>query len=100
MFWWNEAVKVIEATEVIEAVEVIEAAEAPDAIAREITQYAKYKLSFSVKKRKQAKNFGKKIESIFTVCTFKLSFAYIFLHPFRTEALEDRDVISNQIQVS
>ena len=95
MFWWYENV---EATEVIEAVEVIEAAEAPDA--REITQYAKCKVWFSVKRHKQAKNVGKKIESIFTLCTFKLSFAYIFLQPFRTEAVEDRDVISNQIQVS
>ena len=98
MFWWIEAVEVIEATEVIEAVDAIEAAEAPDA--REITQYAKCKLSFSVKRHKRAKNIGKKIESTFTLGTFKLSFANIFLHPFRTEAVEDRDVIFNQIQVS
>ena len=57
-FLWNEAVEVVEATEVIEAVEVIEAPEAPDA--REITQYAKCKLSFSVKRHKWAKNVGKK----------------------------------------
>ena len=37
----------IEATEVVEAVEVSEVAEA--LAAREITQYAKYKLSFSLK---------------------------------------------------
>ena len=42
IFWWNEAVEVIEATEVGEAVEVIEAAEVPDA--REITQYVKCRL--------------------------------------------------------
>ena len=86
------------AAEVTEAVEVIEAAEAPDA--KEITQYAKSKLSFSVKRHKQAKNVGKKIESIFTLGTFKLSFPYIFLYPFTTEAVEDRDVIFNQIQAS
>ena len=57
-FLWNEAVEVVEATAVIEAVEVIEAPEAPDA--REITQYAKCKLSFSVKRHKQAKNVGEK----------------------------------------
>jgi hypothetical protein len=39
IFWWNEAVEVIEATEVIEAVEVIEAANDP--YARDITQYVK-----------------------------------------------------------
>ena len=43
----------IEATEVVEATEVIEVAESPDA--REITQYAKCKLSFSVKRNKRAK---------------------------------------------
>ena len=32
VFWWNEAVEVIEATEAVEAVEVIEAAEVPDAM--------------------------------------------------------------------
>ena len=39
IFWWNEAIEVIEATEVVEAVEVIEAAEVSNA--REITQYVK-----------------------------------------------------------
>jgi hypothetical protein len=38
--------------------EVIEAAEAP--AAKEIIQYAKYKLSFSVKRHKQVKNVRKK----------------------------------------
>ena len=38
VFWWKEAVEVVEATEVVE---VIEAAEVPDA--REITQYVKCK---------------------------------------------------------
>ena len=54
----------IEAAEVIEAVEVFEAAEAPDA--KEITQYAKCKLSFSVKRHNKTKNVGKIIENIFT----------------------------------
>ena len=44
IFWWNEAVQVIEATEVVEAVEVIEAAEVLNA--REITQYVKDRLFF------------------------------------------------------
>ena len=44
VFWWNEAVEVIEATEAVEAVEVIEAAEVSDA--REITQYVKWKQLF------------------------------------------------------
>ena len=57
-FWWNEAVEVIKATEVIEAAEV------PDG--REITQYAKCKLSLSVKRHKRAKNIEKKNENIFT----------------------------------
>ena len=42
--------EVIEAIEAVEAVEVIEAAEVPDGW--EITQYAKCKLSFSVKRHK------------------------------------------------
>jgi hypothetical protein len=58
----NEAAEVIEATEVVEAVEVIVAAEALDA--KKITQYAKYKLSFSVKRHKRAKNVRKNIENI------------------------------------
>ena len=78
-FLWNEAVEVVEASEVIEAVEVIEAPEAPDA--REITQYAKCKLSFSVKRHKQAKNVGKKnwkylyimyIQTLFCIYFFAL----------------------------
>ena len=54
IFWWNEAVEVIEATEVVEATEVIEAAEVPDA--REITRYVNCKVSFSAKLHKKAKN--------------------------------------------
>ena len=74
VFWWNEA---IETTEVIEAVEVIEAAEAPDA--REITQYAKCKLSFSVKRHKQAKNVGKKIwKYLYTMYIQTLFCIYFF----------------------
>ena len=45
-------VEVIETTEIVETVEVIEVAEDPDA--REITQYEKCKLSYSVKRHKQA----------------------------------------------
>ena len=45
VFWWNEAIEVIEATE---AVEVIEAAEVPDG--REIDQHVKYKVLFSLKR--------------------------------------------------
>ena len=41
VFWWNEAVEVIEATEVGEAAEVIEAADDPNA--RDITQCVKFK---------------------------------------------------------
>ena len=84
--------------EVIEVTEVIEAAEAPDA--REITQYAKCKLSFSVKRHKQAKNVGKKIWKYLYIMYIQTLFCIYFLDPFRTEAVEDRDVISNQIQVS
>ena len=56
-FWWNEAIEVIEATEVVEAVEVIEAADVPDW--KEITQFVKYKVSFSPKRHKKAKNIEK-----------------------------------------
>ena len=54
VFWWNEAIEVIEATE---AVEVIEAAEVPEG--RKITQYVKCKVSFSPKRHKKAKNIEK-----------------------------------------
>jgi hypothetical protein len=58
------------------AFEVIEAAEAHDA--REITEYAKCKCSFSVKRHKRAKNVGKKMENIFMLGTFKFFFTYFF----------------------
>ena len=98
MFWWNEAVEAVEATEVIEAVEVIEAAEVPDA--REITQYAKCKLSFSVKRHKRANNVRKIIENVFTLGTFKLFFAFFISALFLLEAVENRDVTFNKIEGS
>ena len=59
IFWWNEAVEVIEVTEAVEVIETIEAIEVLDA--SKITQYLKYKLSFSPKRHKEAKN----VENIF-----------------------------------
>ena len=52
VFWWNEAVEVIETTEVVEAVEVIEAAEDPDAM--DITQCVKWKQFFIFFEAKEA----------------------------------------------
>ena len=95
---WNEAVEVIEATEVVEAVEVIEATEAPDA--REITQYAKCKLSFSVKRHIWAKNVEKKIWKYLYIWYIQTLFCTIFFAPFLLEAVEDRDVTFNQIEGS
>ena len=66
------AAEVIEATEFVEAVEVIEAIEVLDA--SKITQYLNYKLSFSPKRYKEAKNVEKKFESTFTFDTFILFF--------------------------
>ena len=98
MFWWVEAVKVIEATEVIEAVEVIEAAEVPDA--REITQYAKCKLSFSVKRHKQVKNVRKKNWKYLYIRYIQTLFGIIFFASFLLEAVENRDFTFNQIKGS
>ena len=96
--WWNEAEEAIEATKVVEAVEVNEAVWVPDA--REITQYAKCKLSYLVKRHKQAKNVGKKIWKYLYIMYIQTLFCIYFLHSFRTEAVEDRDVTFNQIQGS
>ena len=97
MFWWNEAVEVIEATDVVEAVEVIEAPEVPDA--RKIIQYEICKLSFSVKRHKWAKNI-----EIFLKTSLHWVHSNSFLHnfftPFLLVAVEDRDVTFNQIEES
>ena len=68
--------------------------------AKEITQYAKCKHSLSEKRHKLAKNIGKSFWKYLYIMYIQTPFCISFLHPFRTEAVEDRDVISNQIQVS
>jgi hypothetical protein len=65
-----------------------------------VTQYAKCKLSLSVKRHKRAQNVRKNIENIFTLGTFKLFFAYFFSAPFLLEAVENRDVTFNKIKGS
>ena len=95
VFWWNEAVEVIEA---VEATEVIEAAEVQDG--REITQYEKCKLSFSLKRHKWAKNIEKKNWKHLYIRYIQTLFCKKNFTPFLLEAVEDRDVTFNQIQGS
>ena len=89
-FWFfeaKEAVEVIEASDVIMSVEVIEATEVfKTTLVLEINMLmAKITFFDFLKKNISEQNDGISSE---------------ILPPFRTEAVEDRDVIFNQIQVS
>ena len=107
---WNEAVEFIEATEVIEAVEVNEAVKVIEAVevieaaevkgAREITQYDKCMLSFSLKGHKRAKNIEKKIWKHLYIRYIQTPFCKKNFEPFLLEAVEAMDVTFNQIQGS
>ena len=60
------------------------------------TGFSPYPL-FSVKRHKQAKNVRKFFwKYLYIKYVHSNSFACIFLRSFKTEAVEDRDVISNQ----
>ena len=72
------------------ATEVIEAAEVQDA--REITQYEKCKLSFSLKRQKWAKNIEKKNWKHLYIRYIQTLFGKKKFTSFLLEAVEDRDV--------